>query len=123
MVLLNAFHLNMFDPSTCFPIFREISVEDVKTYQLESAIGHADTARILSGIFLGKEIPTNRVTISLNPGDCINRAQYIGPRLPEGATLPPGAEDKVLFVKMVDVSYTKVILDRVVDVRLLAKEV
>ena len=91
MVLLNAFSLNMFDPSTCFPIFREIDTEDVKTYQLESAVGHADTARILSSI-LGKEIPTNRVTITLNPGDSAIVAQYIGPRLQEGATqLPEGA--------------------------------
>jgi len=104
MLLLNAFSINMFNPSTCFPIFREVNIDEVKsTSSLVSAIGHADTARILSGI-LGVDISTNRISVTLNPGDSAIVAQYIGPRLPEGATqLPEGAKLKFYLVKMIDV--------------------
>ncbi len=101
MLLLNAFSINMFNPSTCFPIFREIQVDEVKKISLESAIGHADTAVVLSNI-LERNISTNRVSVSLNPGDSAIVAQYIGPRLPEGATqLPEGATIKFYLVKMI----------------------
>ena len=107
MLLLNAFSINMFNPSICFPVFREIDVNEVKTYPLESAIGHADTARILSGI-LGVDISTNRISVTLNSGDSAIVAQYIGPRLPEGATqLPEGAEIRFYLVKMIDVALYK----------------
>jgi hypothetical protein len=107
MLIVNAFSLNMFDPSICFPVFREIDVNEVKTYPLESAIGHADTARILSGI-LGVDISTNRISVTLNPGDSAIVAQYIGPRLPEGATqLPSGATIKFYYLEMVDVNSLK----------------
>jgi hypothetical protein len=104
MLLLNAFSLNMFNPSTCFPIFREMQVDEVKKISLESAIGHADTAKVLSSI-LEMDIPTNRVSITLNSGDSAIVAQYIGPRLPEGATtLPEGARIKFYHLRMVDVN-------------------
>ena len=107
MLLLNAFSINMFNPSICFPVFREIDVNEVKTYPLESAIGHADTARILSGI-LGVDISTNRISVTLNSGDSAIVAQYVGPRLHEGATqLPDGAKIKFYRVKMVDVALYK----------------
>lgn len=110
MLLLNAFSLNMFDPSSSFPIFREMQddeVDEVKNYPLESAVGHADTANILSNI-LERNIPVNRISITLNPGDTAIVAQYIGPRLSEGATqLPPGSKIKFYQVKMVDVSHAK----------------
>jgi hypothetical protein len=107
MLLLNAFSINMFNPSTCFPIFREIDVDEVKNTSLVSAIGHVDTARILSGI-LGVDISTNRISVTLNVGDTAIVAQYIGPRLPEGATqLPEGATIKFYQVKMVDVTLYK----------------
>ena len=103
MLLLNAFSLNMFNPSDCFPVFREVSIDEVKTHQIESAIGHADTARVLSNI-LGVDISTNRISVTLAKGDSAIVAQYIGPRLPEGATqLPEGATIKFYHVKMVDV--------------------
>lgn len=103
MLLLNAFSLNMFNPSTCFPIFREMQVDEVKNIpSLVSAIGHADTAHVLSNI-LERNIPTNRATVSLNGGDTAIVAQYIGPRLPEGATqLPEGATIKFYYLEMVD---------------------
>ena len=56
-----------------------------------SAIGHADTAAVVSGL-LGREIEPDRIDIKLAPGDQMMVAQYTGPRLPEGATmLPKGA--------------------------------
>ena len=104
MLLLNAFSINMFNPSSCFPIFREIQVDEVKNASLVSAIGHADTAVVLSNI-LERNIPVNRVSVTLNPGDKAIVAQYIGPRLPEGATqLPEGAMIKFYHLKMVDIS-------------------
>jgi len=97
----------MFNPSDCFPVFREVSIDEVKNISLESAIGHADTANLLSKI-LERDIPTNRVSVTLNSGDNAIVAQYIGPRLPEGATqLPSGATIKFYHVKMVDVSYAE----------------
>jgi hypothetical protein len=66
----------------------------------ESCIGHADTARVLSNI-LERNIPTNRVTVQLRENERCIVAQYIGPRLPEGATmLPEGATIKFYHVKM-----------------------
>lgn len=57
-----------------------------------SAIGHPDTAAVVSAD-LGLTLPVNRVNITLIPGDVIYVAQYIGPRLPEGAKLlPEGAK-------------------------------
>jgi len=58
----------------------------------KSVVGHADTATILGGI-LGMDVPPNRVSIKLAPGDSLVVGQYIGPRLPEGAKeLPEGAK-------------------------------
>ena len=65
---------------------------------LESYVGHADTAIILSGI-LGVEVPFNRANATINSGETVLVAQYRGPRLPEGATqLPVGAEMNFLLV-------------------------
>lgn len=61
--------------------------------EIVSCVGHADTARIFSGI-LGIEVAVNRTSITLTPEeDLLLVGQYQGPRLPEGATqLPEGAE-------------------------------
>lgn len=59
---------------------------------LVSAIGHADTARVLG-------VPMNRVNITLKKGDVAFVAQLQGGRLPEGSTtLPEGFSFK--FVKV-----------------------
>jgi hypothetical protein len=43
----------------------------------------------------------NRVNVSLKPGDAAIVGQYIGPRLPEGATtLPEGATIKWLLTEV-----------------------
>ena len=59
---------------------------------LVSYIGHADTARVLSGI-LGVEVPFRRAFGVLSPGESVLVAQVTGGRLPEGATtLPEGVK-------------------------------
>jgi hypothetical protein len=59
--------------------------------RIVSAVGHADTARIFSEI-LGREVEPNRVSVQLKYGNSALIGQYVGPRLPEGATeLPEGA--------------------------------
>lgn len=130
MKLLNSLSLNMYD-ADLFPVVEKISIEKVKDllfpchydsgeYSLsplsrarklenpeisqldncESCIGHTDTARVLSTL-LQKEIPCNRVTVHLKQNEKCIIAQYIGPRLPEGATmLPEGAEIRFFHVKM-----------------------
>ncbi len=109
--LLNAFSLNMLPPpkpnylGDHFDIATiGISLEGVKLRLaregVESCIGHADTARILSDI-LGMEIPVNRVSVTLEKGETAIVAQYTGPRLPEGATeLPDGAQITFRYVRI-----------------------
>jgi hypothetical protein len=63
-------------------------------------MGHADIARIAS-TQLGVEIPVNRTNVSLRPGDNVIVAQYMGPRLPEGAMeLPDGARIEYFLVAL-----------------------
>lgn len=64
---------------------------DEVCFNLVSAIGHADTARLFSQI-LGADLPVNRITVTLDRGDMVLLGQHRGTRLPEGATeLPEGA--------------------------------
>ena len=78
-----------------------------------SVIGHADICRVINDI-LGLQIDglkyeTNRVSVSLMPGDVLVVGQYVGPRLPEGATeLPEGA--KIQWYR-VDIISTETIED------------
>ena len=56
-----------------------------------SVFGHPDIARI-AGNELDCSIPVHRVSITLAPADTLYVCQYVGSRLPEGATvLPEGA--------------------------------
>ena len=68
--------------------------------QITSAIGHPDTARVVSDM-LGFKVPAQRINISLEPGDLLVVAQLIGGRLPEGATsLPEGFELRFVGVQV-----------------------
>ena len=87
--LSNAFSLQM--QGSFFAETSPISVGDVPR-DVCSIVGHADVAAVLSDL-LGIDVPVNRVTVSLQPGDVLFVGQYCGPRLPEGATkLPQGAK-------------------------------
>lgn len=94
----NAFSMNMVSVEDFTLIrARKVTPADVPQNAI-SAIGHADTARIVSGI-LGYEVPANRMNVSLEEGDVLFVAQYKGPRLPEGATtLPEGASIEFLEI-------------------------
>lgn len=99
-ILSNAFSFNMINTKQltmirCIPIAPEEVPNDV-----ESAIGHPDTARVVSGI-LGFDIPCERKTVTLAEDDILYVAQYKGPRLDEGATvLPEGATLEFLEITL-----------------------
>jgi hypothetical protein len=105
MKIANAFSLNMVEfPATIS--CSKISHEQIKCIGctgkpvLESVIGHADTAAIVSGI-LGIELPANRASVKLQPGEKMIVAQYSGPRLPEGTTvLPENAKIEFILVEV-----------------------
>ena len=103
MILTNAFSLNMVSQESGTIRFRRVTVEEARSLLASgftSAVGHGDTANVLSD-FLGIPVPTNRVTVSLAPGNTILVAQYRGPRLPEGATrLPEGAVIEFFLVTL-----------------------
>lgn len=66
-----------------------------------SAVGHASTAAVISDQ-IGYIVESNRINVELTIDDCLIVAQYVGPRLPEGATtLPDGAEIRYFVVMLV----------------------
>lgn len=90
-ILVNAFSLSMLPLEAMnFIRVKKINPNEVPA-DVESAIGHVDTAKVVSNI-LGFEVKPNRVSIKMSENDVLYVAQYTGPRLPEGATtLPEGA--------------------------------
>jgi hypothetical protein len=97
--LVNAFSIQMLSgPATVR--FEEIDATEVPA-DVVSAVGHADTAAVLSNM-LGIEVPMNRMNISLDEDTEIYVAQLVGGRLPEGSTtLPEGFAFKFYRVTMV----------------------
>lgn len=73
--------------------FEEVlDLNEIKEAETVSAVGHPDTAAVISDL-LGKEVPANRISISLQKGDVLYVAQIMGGRLPEGCkTLPENFE-------------------------------
>lgn len=90
-ILANAFSISMLPMEAMnFIRVRKITPDEIPT-DVESAIGHESTAKVVSSI-LGFEVKPNRVSVKLTESDVLYVAQYTGPRLPEGATtLPEGA--------------------------------
>jgi hypothetical protein len=100
--ICNAFSLSMLDREaqaigpdrrTPTPVTLEEAREIVKraTEEIVSAVGHTDTAKIFTEK-LGYKIEPNRISFKLDIFDTALIGQYVGPRLPEGATtLPEGA--------------------------------
>lgn len=103
LYLVNALSLNMAAEAEGAFRWRAIPPAEVREVLAEgfvSAIGHEDMARILSGM-LGLEVPVNRATLAVQPGDRLVVAQYRGPRLPEGAaSLPEGARVEFFLVEV-----------------------
>lgn len=74
------------------PVAADVVGRAINYEECSSAIGHADTAAVISAM-VGAEVPMARVNVpTLQDGDAHYLALYQGPRLPEGATeLPEGA--------------------------------
>ena len=90
MFLLNAFSLQMID----FPSSVKFTEADTLPDGLVSAIGHADTAKVLG-------VECNRCNVYLKKGDIAFVAQLMGGRLPEGSTtLPEGFHFKFIKVEV-----------------------
>ena len=85
----NAFSLQMlFTPEAVLSVI-PAEWEDIPTDAV-SCIGHPDIAAIASAL-AGREIPCQRISVVLAPGDEIFVIQVTGGRLPEGCTtLPEG---------------------------------
>jgi len=108
--LTNAFSLNMLQFGNgqitikIRPMLREHAREKIMQEKMRgrfvSAVGHSDTARLLSDM-LDTYVPANRATVRLAPRDEVIVAQYVGPRLPEGAEeLPPDSKIKFFLVEV-----------------------
>ena len=92
LYLCNAFSLSMLDRRDRRT---PIPIDDPRRFlegrDFVSAVGHAETATIFAQI-LGVPVALNRVSVKLGENDAALIGQYVGPRLPEGATtLPEGA--------------------------------
>lgn len=95
MNLANAFSLNMLPVNSYNINIKEIEVIDAAillSKNINSYVGHADTAIILSRIF-NIDIQANRTSFTFSEtNNKLLVAQYSGPRLPEGTTeLPEGS--------------------------------
>ena len=96
----NAFSLNMLSSEDFSLIRVKVVAPSEIPHDVESVIGHKDTASVVSNI-LGFETPFNRANLVLNGDDILYIAQYKGPRLHEGATrLPEGASISFIEVTM-----------------------
>lgn len=94
----NAFSLQMVAFSSYQLSVQEVEPTEVGASDFVSCIGHIDTAAVVSSI-IGKEVPMNRINVSLEKGDTLYVAQVVGGRLPEGTTtLPEGF--KIVFRKV-----------------------
>jgi len=86
--LVNAFSIQMLQKGGIVR-FDEIDATDIPA-DVISAVGHADTAAVLSEI-LGFPVALNRINVTLDAETELYVAQLVGGRLPEGATtLPEG---------------------------------
>jgi hypothetical protein len=103
--LCNAFSLNMLPAGN-----NSITTEELIDAQVEAvlylsnfvnALGHKEIAVIIGEKYLGKPLDAPRTSVSLMSGDSCIVAQYVGCRLPEGATsLPDGATIKWIIVRV-----------------------
>lgn len=90
-MLLNAFPLQIV-PSFAVVVVRPATLDEAReALRRGSAIGHIDTAAVLSDI-LREHVPIARVTVPVSDTGDVVVAQYVGPRMQEGTkVLPEGA--------------------------------
>ncbi len=97
--LTNAFSLQMIKTFPAVPIIEEVDLTSIPADAV-SAIGHADTANVLSKL-LNRNVECNRVSVTLTGNDTLFVFQVVGGRLPEGATtLPENFSFKVLKIHL-----------------------
>jgi len=97
--LVNAFSIQMLQKGGLVR-FEEIDATEVPA-DVVSAVGHADTANVLSDL-LGFPVSMNRAFVTLDENTELYVAQLVGGRLPEGATtLPEGFSFKFYRVAIV----------------------
>ena len=92
VIIANAFSLQMVGESALISVSPATpgEVTSVCKDGFTSAVGHADTAAVISER-LGFAVPANRINVALQPGDILFVGQLTGGRLPEGCTsLPEG---------------------------------
>ena len=88
------FSINMLDQFPCDVRFQEIDKDyainliQQNNNEIDSYIGHEDTAKVLSNEF-NINIPVKRHPLTLKSNEYILVAQLTGGRLPEGATKLP----------------------------------
>jgi len=107
VVLSNGFSINMLGPKAMdwagkgdgVPLYvkkiGQAGLAETMASVTENAIGHADLAAIVAGMFPALP-PASRKSVAFDMSDggwdTLIVAQYLGPRLPEGTTiLPEGA--------------------------------
>lgn len=108
LYLANAFSLSMLDRETQNGYWPHVaspaSCPDLANRKFVSCVGHADTAALLSKL-VNAPVKVNRASVKLGPDDQMFVGQYVGPRLPEGATeLPEGASIEWWFLRTLTLS-------------------
>lgn len=100
----NAFSLGMLTDNSITLNVRNITLEQafwwVDCNAWESCVGHADTASVLTNL-LDVKVQFNRCSVKLKVGDEMLVAQYIGPRLTEGAIKLPEESAIKFFLVLV----------------------
>lgn len=87
--------------------YRQVTVDEARSLLTErdcyQAVGHEQTVGLANAQLGSDLLQFNRVSVRLESGDDLVLCQYVGPRLPEGATtLPEGAE-----IRWYHATYTK----------------
>ncbi len=86
--LSSSFSLNMVSGNS-FTLLRVRKIDPSAVPQdAVSVVGHYDISRMISNL-IGREVPLNRKSITLNWDDTLYVAQYRGPLIPIGATKVP----------------------------------
>lgn len=79
-------------PKSLLEVMEIIYIAQQANIEIKSVIGHENTAKDFQDI-LGIPLEMNRESITLGKKDLIIVGQYVGSRLPEGATeLPNGSK-------------------------------
>jgi hypothetical protein len=113
IIIGNAFSIQMLDnENTAIIQYEPVSIEEVKAMLAEesykSVIGHVDTANVVSQI-LDLPVFVNRESIKIDESRTLIIAQFMGGRLPEGATtLPSNLE--IRFFKITQIPAWKLMV-------------